>query len=69
MILPQYQSVGLGTALQKKMIEYAKSKGFRGVTASILTENKKMLKLANSGFSEVSIKKPSFSEYEVTMLF
>jgi len=69
MILPQYQSIGLGTALQKRMIEYAKSKGFRGVTASILTENKKMLKLANSGFSEVSMKQSSFSEYEVTMLF
>ncbi len=68
MILPEFQSVGLGTILQKRMIEYAKSKGFRGFTASILSENRKMLKLANSGFSDVSIKK-SFGECEVTMLF
>jgi acyl-CoA hydrolase/L-amino acid N-acyltransferase YncA len=68
MILPAFQSVGLGAALQQRMVEYAKSKGFRGFTAIILTENKKMLKLANSGFSKVSIKESS-GECEVTMLF
>jgi len=70
MILPEYQSVGLGSALQKRMMEYAKAKGFRGFTASILAENKKMFKLANSnsGFSDISIKMSSY-EYEVTMLF
>ncbi len=70
MILPEYQSVGLGSALQERMMGYAKAKGFRGFTASILAENKKMLKLANSnsGFSDISIKMSSY-EYEVTMLF
>ncbi len=68
MILPEFQSIGLGTVLQKRMIECAKSKGFRGFTANILSENKRMLKLANNGFTNVSIKK-SFGECEVTMFF
>ena len=70
MILPEYQSLGLGSALQKRMMEYAKARGFRGFTASILAENKKMLKLANcnSGFSDISMRMLSY-EYEVTMLF
>ncbi|RLB69303.1 MAG: hypothetical protein DRH03_08645 [Deltaproteobacteria bacterium] len=70
MILPKYQSVGLGSALQERMIEYAKAKGFRGFTASILAENKKMLKLAkgNSAFSDISMSH-SKGEYEVIMLF
>ena len=70
MILPEYQGVGLGKALQKRMMEYARAKGFRGFTASILAENVNMLKLAqsNCGFSDISMRMSSY-EYVVTMLF
>ncbi|WP_035238430.1 GNAT family N-acetyltransferase [Desulfobacter vibrioformis] len=68
MIRPEYQSVGLGGALQKRMMEYARERGLQGFTAYILKENKKMIRLASSGFSNVEIEK-SFNEYEVTMFF
>jgi len=68
MILPAWQGVGLGTALQQRMIEFAKTKGLRGFKAIILSENEKMLKLANNGFSEV-LTKTSYDKCEVTMLF
>ena len=47
MIRPDWQSVGLGKALQQRMTEYARSKGLRGFTADILAENQKMLALIN----------------------
>lgn len=68
MILPEWQGVGLGTALQQRMIEYAKSKKLRGFKADILAENVKMLRLAQGGLPNVSISK-SDSDYEVIMLF
>ena len=70
MILPAYQGVGLGTALQTRMAEYAKEKGFKGFTASILAQNEKMIRLANNNsvFSGISIEQMG-NEYEVTMLF
>ena len=70
MILPEYQGIGLGSALQTRMAEYAKGKGFRGFTASILAENEKMVRLANrsGNFSSITMQQTG-AEYEVTMLF
>lgn len=68
MNLPEWQNTGLGTALQKRMIEHAQAQGIRGFTASILAQNKKMISLAKAGFSSVKMRKAS-GEYEVTMLF
>jgi acyl-CoA hydrolase/GNAT superfamily N-acetyltransferase len=67
MILPEWQGIGLGAALQKRMTEYAKSKGIRGFRADILPENTKMMRLAQQG-ENVSIK-PSGGVAEVTTLF
>jgi acyl-CoA hydrolase/GNAT superfamily N-acetyltransferase len=45
MIRPEWKGGGLGSAFQQRMVEYAKSKGLRGFTADILSENKAMLTL------------------------
>ncbi|MBW1642319.1 MAG: GNAT family N-acetyltransferase [Deltaproteobacteria bacterium] len=67
MILPEWQGMGLGSALQDRMTEYAKSKGLQGFRADILPENTKMMRLAQQG-ENVSIK-PSGGVAEVTTLF
>lgn len=67
MIRPEWQNQGVGTALQKRMTEYAKSRGLRGFKATILVENVKMQRLIQK-YSKVEIKRPE-GEYEVTVLF
>jgi acyl-CoA hydrolase/GNAT superfamily N-acetyltransferase len=68
MIRSDWQGTGLGTALQRRMTEYAKTRGLRGFTAEILTSNNKMLRLARSASDNVTMK-GSYGVYEVTMLF
>ncbi|MCP4680285.1 MAG: GNAT family N-acetyltransferase [Deltaproteobacteria bacterium] len=67
MILPEWQSTGLGTALQTRMTEYAISKELNGFTADVLSSNAKMIDLARKSY-DVSMKLDS-GVYEVTMLF
>ena len=67
MIRPEWQSMGLGRALQQRMVEYAVSRGIRGFTADILEENKKMLTLIRSA-GKVTMKQV-FQEYRVTVEF
>jgi RimJ/RimL family protein N-acetyltransferase len=67
MILHEWQGMGLGTILQERMVEYAKSKGLKGFTANILAENTAMLKLARK-CGKVTTKQ-SQGVYEVEMLF
>jgi RimJ/RimL family protein N-acetyltransferase len=67
MILHEWQGMGLGTVLQQRMAEYARSKGIRGFTADILAENKAMLKLAGKcGRTEMKL---ADGVYEITMHF
>jgi RimJ/RimL family protein N-acetyltransferase len=47
MVAPEWQGVGLGTALQSRLQEYALGRGVRGFTAEILPGNTPMLKLAH----------------------
>jgi acyl-CoA hydrolase/RimJ/RimL family protein N-acetyltransferase len=68
MIHPKWQSTGLGSALQRRMIEFAKAKGLRGFTAEILTSNNKMVRLAKSASNKVSITS-SDGVFEITTLF
>jgi len=68
MIHPKWQSTGLGTALQVRMVEYARQKRLRGFTAEILMSNNKMMRLAKAASDNVSIKR-SDEVCEVTMLF
>jgi acyl-CoA hydrolase/RimJ/RimL family protein N-acetyltransferase len=67
MIRPEWKGDGLGSALQQRMVEYAKSKGLRGFTADILSENKAMLTLAKK-CGTVTMR-PSFGAYEVEIVF
>jgi RimJ/RimL family protein N-acetyltransferase len=47
MVAPEWQDLGLGTALQNRLQEYASSRGVRGFVAEILPRNARMLRLAN----------------------
>jgi RimJ/RimL family protein N-acetyltransferase len=68
MIRPGWQGVGLGTLLQRQMVEYAKAKGLRGFTAEILISNDRMLRLAKDVSDKVTMTGRE-GVYEVTMLF
>lgn len=67
MILPEWQGVGLGSAMQERMSEYARSKGVIGFKADILAENEKMIRLAQQG-KNISTQTVD-GAVEVTMLF
>jgi RimJ/RimL family protein N-acetyltransferase len=47
MVAPQWQGLGLGTALQTRLQEYAVSRGVRGFIVEILPRNARMLRLAS----------------------
>ena len=68
MIRSEWQSAGLGTVLQNRMVEYAKLKGLRGFTGQILMENKKMLRLIYQ-ISENVTSNISQGVCEITVLF
>ena len=67
MIHPQWQEKGVGTALQQRMIEYARSKGLRGFTAAVLVENEKMIRLIQKSGCSVSMSTGS-QVCEITMI-
>ena len=68
MIRPEWQSVGLGRALQYRLAEYARSKGLRGLVAQILIENDKMIKLIKQVSDKLNIKCAD-GVFDVTALF
>lgn len=67
MIRPEWQKCGLGSALQQRMNEYAKSKGLRGFKANILAENEKMQKVIRKGKNVTFFR--CGNEFEVISLF
>ena len=68
MIRPEWQGLGLGTALQQRTTEYAKAHGLRGFSADVLVENKKMLHVFDKSGCQIS-KRIVAGDYEITMLF
>ncbi len=67
MVPRKWQGMGIGSLLQARMMEYAKSKGIRGFTADVLFENKAMLKLAGKcGKVQMRLVHEA---YEVEMMF
>ncbi len=68
MILHEWQGMGLGSALQQRMAEYAKSKGIKGFKADILSENTAMVKLAHKCSAKINSTQDR-SEYHIEMLF
>jgi len=68
MIHPDWQGYGLATALQTRMIEYARSKGLRGFTADVLWENRAMIAVMHRSGAEVTTKS-DYGTIQVQMLF
>jgi acyl-CoA hydrolase/RimJ/RimL family protein N-acetyltransferase len=68
MVHPEWQGTGLGTAMQRRMMEHAADRGLRGFVAEILPENQKMIKLARACCDNVKVEKDEDAVH-VTMLF
>ena len=68
MIDGEWQSMGIGSALQTCMKDYAIERGLRGFVAEILASNEKMTRLARGASRNVSIERDGDSCH-VTMLF
>lgn len=68
MVAPEWQGVGIGKALQLRLMEHAKSRGLRGFTAEIQTYNANMINLAKRACDDIAIQRHG-ETYEVTMLF
>lgn len=68
MVAPGWQSTGLGTAMQRHMVEHATKRGLRGFVAEALTKNKKMVNLAKNCCEKVSMEKDEDTVH-ITMLF
>jgi len=54
MVAPDWQGVGLGSALQTRLQDYAVARGVEGFVAEILPRNAPMLSLAQRGRGEVT---------------
>ncbi len=65
---PEWQGVGLGTALQDRIIEYAREQGLRGFTADVLKQNAGMIKVFKKSGCNVTWHLED-DAYEVLMLF
>ncbi len=68
MVSPQWQGVGIGTAMQLRLMEHAKSRRLRGFSAIIQTYNANMINLAKRACDDITIQRRD-DTYEVTMLF
>lgn len=68
LIIPAWQSTGLGGALQQRLMEYAKKKGVRGFLAEVLQGNTKMVSLAKRACDNVHVSKDS-GVLEIEMIF
>lgn len=68
MVHPDWQGCGLGTALQRRMVQHAKKRGLRGFVADVLPGNTRMLRLARNGTQAVQMEKTDDSVH-LTQLF
>jgi RimJ/RimL family protein N-acetyltransferase len=68
MIAPEFQGVGLGTALQARLQQYAMSRGVRGFISEILPRNTGMLQLAARAQGTVTTSRDE-DVVHVTVLF
>jgi acyl-CoA hydrolase/GNAT superfamily N-acetyltransferase len=68
MVSPEWQGVGIGKALQLRLMEHAKARGLRGFSAEIQTYNANMINLAKQACDNITIARHG-DTHEVTMLF
>lgn len=65
---PDWQGGGLGRLLQETLIDKARAAGFRGLSAQILADNRRMIRLARSAGLEVELERDG-ETCDVVMLF
>ena len=59
LVHPDWQGLGLGAALQRTLMDYARARNLRGFTANVLVDNKRMLALLEkSGCRGVQAEQP-----------
>ena len=68
MVAPEWQGLGLGTALQARLQQYAVSRGVRGFVAEILPQNRRMQRLASGASGTVTTVRDQDAVH-VTILF
>jgi len=68
MVAPGWQGAGLGSSMQKCLVEHAKKRGIRGFQAEILPRNESMIRLARSCCENVSTERDE-ETLHVTMVF
>ena len=68
MVSHEWQGCGLGSAMQRRMIEHARGRGVRGFVADIMGTNTPMIRLARAGSDNVTVE-PSGATTRVTALF
>jgi GNAT superfamily N-acetyltransferase len=68
MVSPAWQRCGLGAALQRRMTEHAAARGVRGFVAEIMATNQNMIRLAQTGSTNVTVE-PGGTTVHVTSLF
>ncbi len=68
MVEPSWQGTGLGTAMQRRLMEHAQARGIRGFIAEILPGNKKMVNLARNCCDNVAMERDEDTVH-VTMTF
>jgi GNAT superfamily N-acetyltransferase len=68
MVDPEWQGAGLGRILHRGLVEYARKRGARGLTADVLIGNSPMMRIFQSGDYTLS-SKTSLGVNELTMLF
>ena len=65
---PEWQGAGLGALLHARLVDYARDHGARGLTADVLAENSRMLRVFERGDHSFSVEIDA-GVADVTMLF
>lgn len=68
MVHPDWQGRGLGSVMQRRMVDHARSRGVRGFVAEIMATNEHMIRLGRSGGGRVEVENNG-STVRVTALF
>jgi acyl-CoA hydrolase/RimJ/RimL family protein N-acetyltransferase len=68
MVDPDWQGAGLGRTLHAGLVDYARGRGARGLTADVLPGNSGMMRIFEHGDYSLAVKRDA-GVVEVTMLF
>jgi GNAT superfamily N-acetyltransferase len=68
MVDPDWQGAGLGRILHARLVEYARDRGARGLTADVLLGNSRMMRVFRDGAHSLSVNTDAGVQ-ELTMIF